>query len=118
MREKPKSHSKMIKDGRWTVAINTGYGPSHMSGILRPRKRPTAGLRPFEKLAPTSGQTGGPLKILGQADRRCVLAVFFCNFLAQLTRDGEQHFLLTAAPRERNASRWIGRTQETKKWQI
>jgi hypothetical protein len=25
--EKPKFHSKMIKDGRWTVAVITGYGP-------------------------------------------------------------------------------------------
>ena len=31
MSEKPKFHSKMIKDGRWTVAIRTGYGPvSHV----------------------------------------------------------------------------------------
>jgi hypothetical protein len=28
MSEKPKFHSKMIKDGRWTVAVNTGYGPA------------------------------------------------------------------------------------------
>ena len=27
MSEKPKFHSKMIKDGRWTVAVSTGYGP-------------------------------------------------------------------------------------------
>ena len=27
MSEKPKFHSKMIKDGRWTVAVSTGNGP-------------------------------------------------------------------------------------------
>jgi hypothetical protein len=27
MNEKPKFHSKMIKDGRWTVAVSSGYGP-------------------------------------------------------------------------------------------
>ena len=27
MSEKPKFHSKMIKDGRWAVAVTTGYGP-------------------------------------------------------------------------------------------
>jgi hypothetical protein len=27
MSEKPKFHSKMIKDGRWTVAVTTGHGP-------------------------------------------------------------------------------------------
>jgi hypothetical protein len=31
MNEKPKFHTKMIKDGRWTVAVTTGYGPkSHV----------------------------------------------------------------------------------------
>jgi hypothetical protein len=34
MSEKPKFHSKMIKDGRWTVAIRTGYGPvSHVGNF-------------------------------------------------------------------------------------
>jgi hypothetical protein len=34
MSEKPKFHSKMIKDGRWTVAVNTGYGPvSHVGNF-------------------------------------------------------------------------------------
>ena len=34
MREKPKFHSKMIKDGRWTVAVSTGYGPvSHVGNF-------------------------------------------------------------------------------------
>jgi len=27
MSEKPKFHSKMIKGGRWTVAVTAGYGP-------------------------------------------------------------------------------------------
>jgi hypothetical protein len=31
MTEKPKFHSRMIKDGRWTVRVKTGYGPdSHI----------------------------------------------------------------------------------------
>jgi hypothetical protein len=31
MREKPKFHTRMIKDGRWTVRIITGNGPdSHV----------------------------------------------------------------------------------------
>jgi hypothetical protein len=34
MSEKPKFHSKMIKDGRWTVAVSTGYGPvSHVGNF-------------------------------------------------------------------------------------
>jgi hypothetical protein len=34
MSEKPKFHSKMIKDGRWTVAVNTGQGPvSHVGNF-------------------------------------------------------------------------------------
>ena len=34
MSEKPKFHSKMIKDGRWTVAARTGYGPvSHVGNF-------------------------------------------------------------------------------------
>jgi hypothetical protein len=34
MSEKPKFHSKMIKDGRWTVAVKTGYGPvSHVGNF-------------------------------------------------------------------------------------
>jgi hypothetical protein len=34
MREQPKFHSKMIKDGRWNVAIKTGYGPfSHVGNF-------------------------------------------------------------------------------------
>jgi hypothetical protein len=32
MSEKPKFHSKMIKDGRWTVAVSTGYGPASHVG--------------------------------------------------------------------------------------
>jgi hypothetical protein len=35
MSEKPKFHSKMIKDGRWTVAVKTGYGPvSHVGNFV------------------------------------------------------------------------------------
>jgi hypothetical protein len=34
MSEKPKFHSMMIKDGRWTVAVRTGYGPvSHVGNF-------------------------------------------------------------------------------------
>jgi hypothetical protein len=34
MSRKPKFHSKMIKDGRWTVAVSTGYGPvSHVGNF-------------------------------------------------------------------------------------
>ena len=34
MSEKPKFHSKMIKDGRWTVAVSTAYGPvSHVGNF-------------------------------------------------------------------------------------
>jgi hypothetical protein len=32
MKEKPKFHSKMIKNGRWTVAVTTGYGPASYVG--------------------------------------------------------------------------------------
>jgi hypothetical protein len=32
MSEKPKFHSRMIKDGRWTVAVSTGYGPVSHAG--------------------------------------------------------------------------------------
>ena len=32
MSEKPKFHSKMIKDGRWTVAVRAGYGPASHVG--------------------------------------------------------------------------------------
>jgi hypothetical protein len=32
MNEKPKFHSKMIKDGRWTVAASPGYGPASYVG--------------------------------------------------------------------------------------
>jgi hypothetical protein len=30
--EKPKFHSKMIKNGRWAVSIVTGYGPASYIG--------------------------------------------------------------------------------------
>jgi hypothetical protein len=31
MSEKPRFHTKMVKDGRWTVAVTTGNGPpSHV----------------------------------------------------------------------------------------
>jgi hypothetical protein len=34
MNEEPKFHSKMIKDGRWTVAVITGHGPvSHVGNF-------------------------------------------------------------------------------------
>jgi hypothetical protein len=32
MSESPKFHSKMIKDGRWTVAVTTGHGPASYVG--------------------------------------------------------------------------------------
>jgi hypothetical protein len=32
MSEKPKFHSKMIKNGRWTVAVTVGYGPTSHVG--------------------------------------------------------------------------------------
>jgi hypothetical protein len=32
MTEKSKFHSKMIKDGRWTVRIITGHGPDSHTG--------------------------------------------------------------------------------------
>jgi hypothetical protein len=32
MTEKPKFHSKMIKNGRWTVAVAMGYGPASYVG--------------------------------------------------------------------------------------
>ena len=32
MSGKPKFHTKMIKDGRWTVAATTGYGPASHVG--------------------------------------------------------------------------------------
>ena len=32
MTEKPKFHSKMIKNGRWTVVVTTGYGPESRVG--------------------------------------------------------------------------------------
>jgi hypothetical protein len=32
MTEAPKFHSKMVKSGRWTVTIATGYGPSSYVG--------------------------------------------------------------------------------------
>jgi hypothetical protein len=32
MSDKPKFHSKMIKDGRWTVAVSTGYGSESRVG--------------------------------------------------------------------------------------
>jgi hypothetical protein len=34
MKEKLKFHSKMVKDGRWTVAVSTGYAPiSHVGNF-------------------------------------------------------------------------------------
>jgi hypothetical protein len=32
MSEKPKFRTKMIKDGRWTVAVTAGYGPASHVG--------------------------------------------------------------------------------------
>jgi hypothetical protein len=32
MSEKPKFHTKMVKDGRWTVAFTAGYGPAENIG--------------------------------------------------------------------------------------
>jgi len=32
MTVEPKFHSKMVKSGRWTVTIATGYGPSSYVG--------------------------------------------------------------------------------------
>ena len=41
MSEKPKFHSMMIKDGRWTVAVRTGYGPvSHVGNFYRKKGKP------------------------------------------------------------------------------
>jgi hypothetical protein len=34
MSEKPKFHSKMIKEGRWTVAVRAGYGPASHVGTF------------------------------------------------------------------------------------
>ena len=53
MSEKPKFHSMMIKDGRWTVAVRTGYGPvSHVPNFAT-EERQTAGLRRNRKTGPT-----------------------------------------------------------------
>jgi hypothetical protein len=32
MSEEPKFHTKMVKDGRWAVAVTTGYGPQSYVG--------------------------------------------------------------------------------------
>jgi hypothetical protein len=54
MSEKPKFHSKMIKDGRWTVAVNTGHGPvSHVGNFATEEE---ANRWIVEKLVPTDKQ--------------------------------------------------------------
>ncbi len=58
MSEKPKFHSKMIKDGRWAVAVSTGYGPvSHVGNFATEEEANRWIASDFEKLVPTSGQT-------------------------------------------------------------
>ena len=49
MTEKPKFHSKMIKNGRWTVRVITGNGPESHIGNFATEKRPTNGSRPIRK---------------------------------------------------------------------
>ena len=58
MSEKPKFHSKMIKDGRWTVAVSTGYGPvSHVGNFATEEEANRWIASELEKLVPTSRQT-------------------------------------------------------------
>ena len=55
MSEKPKFHSKMIKDGRWTVALNTGHGPVSRVGNFAAEEEANRWIATeFEKLAPAS----------------------------------------------------------------
>ena len=47
--EKPKFHTKMIKNGRWTVAVTPGYGPASYVGDFATEEEASVGFRPSQK---------------------------------------------------------------------
>jgi hypothetical protein len=80
MSEIPKFHSKMIKDGRWTVAIATGHGPASYVGDFATEAeaqhwRPVRKTGPSLRKSQSDLQTLGPLAKTGESPTgRCLLS--------------------------------------------